>query len=114
MRRPSFLILMAALWSRFITRPQSHLYILSASVSFFCLPQQLQSCDDGYHLSTLIKYLPLSFSLYSKMVLIHIVVTDLRCEYLSSVFNTPNNMIIDVVYASPCVNVFILHTDNIS
>jgi len=53
MRRPSFFILIAALWFLFIIRPQSHLYTLSTSASFFCLPQQLQSCDEGYHLSTL-------------------------------------------------------------
>ena len=38
-------------------------YYLSLSFIFFCFPQQLQSPEDGYHLSTFTRYFPLSKSL---------------------------------------------------
>ena len=39
--------------------------------------------------------------------------TDFRLKHFPAVFDAPYNMVIDVVYASSCVNVFI-HTYSIS
>lgn len=41
-------------------------------------------------------------------------VTNLWSEHFFSVLHTPHDMIIDVVYAGSCVNIFIFHTDSIS
>ena len=35
-------------------------------------------------------------------------------KYLSPVFDTPDDMVVYVVYACPCVSIFILHTGSIS
>ena len=41
-------------------------------------------------------------------------VTDFRCKYLSTVFDAPDKMIIDVIYASSCVSIIIFHTYSIT
>ena len=41
-------------------------------------------------------------------------VADFGRQYFSAVFYAPDNMVIDVVYAGPCVYIFIIHTDSIS
>ena len=48
-----------------MTRPQEQVYVRSESGIFLCFPQQLHNWLEGYHLSTLTRYFPLSVSLYS-------------------------------------------------
>ena len=39
---------------------------------------------------------------------------DLRGKDLPPVFDAPDNMVMDVVYAGPCVYIIFLHTDSIT
>ena len=69
MRNPSCRILKAAFWSRLIVFPQSHFIVrfVRSFISLCIVPQQWHICDDGYHLSALIRYLFLSVSLYASI-----------------------------------------------